>query len=152
MPRSLPLFLFPALLSGLLAATLAGASAWAFRPPSQGELAAILRTSDYEGERVAAIEGLAQDTGSRDAIAEALSDRSDSVRLAAAVALALARDAKGLDVLLARADDDSSAVRKRAIMALSVLDFPAARQRIERAAAEDPDPSVKALARSLRSR
>ncbi len=152
MPRSVPLFLFPALLSGLLAASLAGARAWAFRPPSQAELATILRTSGCEGERVAAVEGLAGDDGSRDAIVPALSDRSDAVRLSAAVALALVGDAKGLDILLARANDESPDVRLRAIMALSLFDIPAARQRVERAAAEDPDPSVKALARSLRSR
>lgn len=123
MPRSLPLFLFPALLSGLLGATLAGARAWAFRPYSAAELGAILASSPHEGERVAAMEGLA-----------------------------LARDARGLDVLLDRAGDPSADVRKRAIMVLSLLDSPAVRQRIERAAAEDPDPSVQALARSLLSR
>lgn len=152
MPRSVPLFLFPALLSGLLAASLAGACAWAFRLPTPSELAETLATSESEGERVAAVEGLAGDPGNRDAIVAALSDRSDAVRLAAAVALARAGDAKGLDVLLARADDASPSVRMRAIMALSILDVPSARQRVERAAAEDPDPSVQALARSLRSR
>ena len=152
MPRSVPLFLFPALLSGLLAASLAGACASAFRPRSTAELASIVRTSDCEGERVAAVEGLAGDPGSRDAIVPALSDRSDAVRLAAAVALAIVDDAEGLDILLARADDESPDVRMRAIMALSLFDISAARQRVERAAAEDPDPSVKALARRLRSR
>ncbi len=144
--------MFPALLSGLLAASLAGARAWAFRAPSQAELAAILRTSECEGERVAAVDGLAGEPGARDAIAAALSDRSDAVRFAAAIALAIADDSSGLDVLLARADDESADVRKRAIMALSLFKTPAARQRVERAAAEDPDPSVKELARSLRTR
>lgn len=144
--------MFPALLSGVLAASLAGARAWAFRPPSQAELASIVRTSDCEGERVAAVDGLAGDPGTRDTIVPALSDRSDAVRLAAAVALAIVGDAGGLDILLARADDESPEVRVRAIMALSLFDISAARQRVERAAADDPDPSVKSLARSLRSR
>lgn len=146
------MFLFPALLSGLLAATLAGARAWAFRTCAPVELASILRDSPHEGERVAAVEGLALRPESREEIVAALADRSDAVRLAAAVALALARDARGLDVLLARAGDESVGVRKRTIMALSLLESPAARQRVERAAAEDPDPTVKDLARSLLSR
>lgn len=74
MSRSAPLLLFPAALSGLLAAALVAPLAATFADPSPAELARIVRASRLEGERVAALEDLSRRADAKETLVEVLKD------------------------------------------------------------------------------
>ncbi len=65
-----------------------------------------------------------------DALAEALEDRAENVRAAAAFALGLRADSGTTGALIAAADEGTPQVRARAVEALSRIDDPRARRKV----------------------